>query len=127
MSTIRLALLSIAVLFPVAVSALFPGDPQNGYPLHELKCSGCHVALFGSDGSKLYTRADRRVQTVEGLMGMFTFCNDQAGAGLHEFSLDDIVAYLHDSFDRFEFHCLSTTTWSTWRSLAANDQHDCLC
>ena len=78
MITIRLALLSIAVLLPIAVSALLPGDPQNGYPLHQLKCSGCHVALFGGDGSKLYTRADRRVQTVEGLMGMVTFCNDQA-------------------------------------------------
>ena len=103
MITIRLALLSIAVLLPIAVSALLPGDPQNGYPLHELKCRGCHVALFGSDGSKLYTRADRRVQTVEGLMGMVTFCNDQAGAGLNEFELDDIVAYLNESFYQFEF------------------------
>ena len=48
-------------------------------------------------------RADRRVQTVEGLMGTVTFCNDQAGTGLNEFELDDIVAYLNESFYRFEF------------------------
>ena len=103
MLTLWLALLSIGVLLPITVSALLPGAPQNGYPLHQLKCSGCHIALFGGDGAKLYTRANRGVQTVEGLMGMVTFCNDQAGAGLNEFELDDIVAYLNESFYRFEF------------------------
>ena len=103
MITIRLALLSIAVLLPIAVSALLPGDPQNGYPLHQLKCSGCHVTVFGANGVMVYTREDRRVQTVEGLMGMVTFCNSQAGTGLNEFELDDIVAYLNESFYRFEF------------------------
>ncbi len=103
MLTLRLALLSIAVLLPITVSALLPEDPQNGYPLRQLKCSGCHIALFGGDGAKPYTRANRRVQTVEGLMGMVTFCNDQAGAELNEFELDDIVAYLNESFYRFEF------------------------
>ena len=103
MITIRLTLLSISVLLPIAVYALLPGDPQNGYPLHQLKCNGCHVALFGGDGVMLYTRSDRRVQTVEGLMGMVIFCNSQASTGLNEFELDDIVAYLNESFYRFEF------------------------
>ena len=56
-----------------------------------------YCAIRG-DGTKLYTRVDRRVQTVEGLMSMVTFCNDQAGA-----ELNDIVAYLNESFYRFEF------------------------
>ena len=43
------------------------------------------------------------MQTVEGLMDMVTFCNDQAGVELNEFELDDIVAYLNESFYRFEF------------------------
>jgi len=103
MITMRPALLSIAVLFPIAVSAFLPGDPQNGYPLHQLNCSGCHVALYGGDGAKIYTRLDRQVQTVEGLMGMVTFCNEQARTGLNEFELDDIVAYLKESFNKFEF------------------------
>ena len=103
MTTILLTLLSISVLLPIAVYALLPRDPQNGCPLHELKCNGCHVALLGGDGVMRYTRSDRRVQTVEGLMGMVTFFNDQAGAGLNEFELDDIVAYLNESFYQFEF------------------------
>ena len=65
--------------------------------------AGAMLHYSGGDGSKLYTRADRRVQTVEALMGTVTFCNDQAGTGLNEFELDDIVAYLNESFYRFEF------------------------
>ena len=61
-----------------------------------------YCAIRG-DGTKLYTRVDRRVQTVEGLMGMVTFCNEQARTGLNEFELDDIVAYLKESFNKFEF------------------------
>ncbi|HCF72483.1 MAG: hypothetical protein CMK60_09605 [Proteobacteria bacterium] len=93
---------SMVVLSPLAASALLPGDAENGLPLHEFKCAGCHVAQSGGDGSGIYTRSEGRVKTVEGLMGMVEFCNEQTRAGFNEHELEDIVAYLNEAFYQFE-------------------------
>jgi hypothetical protein len=35
-------------------------------------------------------------------MGQVAFCNEQIRAGLNEYEIDDIVAYLNEAFYRFE-------------------------
>ncbi len=95
-------LLTAMILSPLVVWALLPGDAENGLPLHEFKCAGCHVAQSGGDGSGIYTRSEGRVKTVEGLMGMVEFCNEQTRAGFNEHELEDIVAYLNEAFYQFE-------------------------
>ena len=95
--------LATLVLSPLAAWALLPGDAGNGRPLHESECAGCHVAQFGGDGSGIYTRDENRVKTVEGLMAMVEFCNQQTAAGFNEHELEDIVAYLNEAFYQFEF------------------------
>lgn len=77
-----------------AIAALLPGDAANGKQLHDSRCLGCH------DG-RVYARPDRRVKTVEGLMGQVRMCNQQLNANLSREQLNDIVRYLNETFYRF--------------------------
>ena len=90
----------LAVSIPAA--ALLPGEAEDGKPLHDNFCTACHVSRFGDDGNSVYTRDTRRVQSIEGLMGQVAFCNQQTSAGLNEHEVDDIIAYLNETFYRFE-------------------------
>ncbi|MDP6313052.1 MAG: cytochrome c [Arenicellales bacterium] len=82
--------------------ALLPGEADDGKPLHDSRCTSCHDSMFGGNGNIVYTREDRRVKTIEGLMGQVDFCNEQIGAGLNDHELEDIVAYLNEAFYQFE-------------------------
>ena len=94
------ALASLVVSLPVL--ALLAGEAEDGGPLHDQFCLGCHVSMFGGDGSTIYLRSERRVNSIEGLMGQVAFCNDQINVGLNEYEIDDIVAYLNESYYQFE-------------------------
>jgi len=94
------ALASLVVSLPVL--ALLAGEAEDGGPLHDQFCLGCHVSMFGGDGSTIYLRTERRVNSIEGLMGQVAFCNEQIKVGLNEYEIDDIVAYLNESYYRFE-------------------------
>ena len=83
-------------------AALLLGEAEDGKPLHDNFCSACHVNMFGGDGSSIYTRDTRRVQSIEGLMEQVVFCNQQTSAGLNEHEVDDIIAYLNETFYGFE-------------------------
>ena len=77
------------------------GHPENGQALHQARCTVCHETQFGGDGSGIYERSPRRVQSIEGLMKQVAFCNRQTRAGLNEHEVEDIVAYLNEVFYRF--------------------------
>ncbi len=98
--TMLVASALLAVSIPAA--ALLPGEADDGKPLHANFCTACHVSMFGGDGNSVYTRDARRVQSIEGLMGQVAFCNQQTNAGLNEYEVDDIIAYLNETFYRFE-------------------------
>jgi len=42
------------------------------------------------------------VKSIDGLMGAGTFCNQQAKTALDDHELDDIVAYLNETYYQFE-------------------------
>ena len=94
------ALASLVVSLPVL--ALLAGEAEDGGPLHDQFCLGCHVSMIGGDGSAIYLRSERRVNSIEGLMGQVAFCNEQINVGLNEYEIDDIVAYLNESYYQFE-------------------------
>ncbi len=86
----------------IPAAALLLGEAEDGKPLHDNFCSACHVSGFGGDGNSIYTRDTRRVQSIEGLMEQVVFCNQQTSAGLNEHEVDDIIAYLNETFYGFE-------------------------
>ena len=86
----------------IPAAALLLGEAEDGKPLHDNFCSACHVNMVGGAGRGIYTRDTRRVQSIEGLMGQVAFCNQQTSAGLNEHEVDDIIAYLNETFYGFE-------------------------
>jgi len=58
--------------------------------------------VAGRDGGGIYLRENRNVKSIDGLMGAGTFCNQQAKTALDDHELDDIVAYLNETYYKFE-------------------------
>ena len=94
MKTTTLAV-TLTLICSSTQAALLPGDAAKGKVLHDKQCTACH-------DSKMYTRADRRVKTVEGLMGQVNGCVRQTGAKLDSKQIDDVVKYLDESFYKFK-------------------------
>ncbi|MEK7262262.1 MAG: cytochrome c, partial [Pseudomonadota bacterium] len=92
----RTALFCLVLLAPASttIAALLPGDAASGKPLHDGRCLGCH-------DSRVYTRPDRKLKTVEGLMGQVRMCNQQLNTNLSREQLNDIVRYLNETFYKF--------------------------
>jgi len=78
----------------MAYAALLPGDAANGKQLHNGRCLGCH-------DSRVYTRPDRKLKTVEGLMGQVRMCNQQLNTNLSREQLNDVIKYLDNAFYKF--------------------------
>lgn len=87
-------LLFLALLPATAPAALLPGDAGRGQTLHDRQCTACH-------DSRVYTRANRAVKSVEGLMGRVKLCNQQLGTKLQRDQLNDLVKYLDEAFYKF--------------------------
>jgi mono/diheme cytochrome c family protein len=85
----------VAMAPAFAETALLPGDAKRGKTLHAANCVSCH-------DSKMYTRKNRRVQTLSGLIGQVEGCNTQLQKALSKSQVDDITAYLNETYYRFE-------------------------
>jgi len=92
----------ISLFFTTVAHGQMLGDPANGSRIHESKCVGCHIGKYGGDGSKIYLRDDRRINTVEGLMAQVGFCNEQIKSNLNDDEINDVIIYLNDNYYKFE-------------------------
>lgn len=78
-----------------AEAALLAGDAGRGQALHAKQCVACH-------GNEVYTRPNRRVKSVEGLIGQVNGCVRQIGLQLDRDQINDLVKYLDESFYKFK-------------------------
>lgn len=76
-------------------AALLPGDSAKGKAVHAKQCSACH-------DTGVYTRPDRRIKSVEGLIGQVNNCVRQTGVKLDRDQINDLVKYLDESFYKFK-------------------------
>ena len=88
-----LQVLLLAFLVPSTHAAL-PGDTAAGKRLHEANCSGCH-------DSGVYTRKDRRINSLDALKVQLQGCGHIAKKDFSEKEQQDIVKYLNDRFYHF--------------------------
>ena len=78
-----------------APMAFGKGDATIGAAMHEKDCVACHVRRVGGDGTRMYTRPDRRVNTPAQLKTQIAFCNSQLGTGYFPDEEDHVAAYLN--------------------------------
>jgi cytochrome c2 len=95
MNNATLLLLSLTLVASSAQAALLPGDAAKGKAVYDKTCVACH-------DTSVYTRANRRIQSVEGLIGQVNGCVRQTGAKLDRDQINDLVKYLDESFYKFK-------------------------
>jgi len=80
-----------------AVAAPAPGlaaDIGHGRQLQQKNCMGCH-------DDSVYTRQDRKISTLDGLQKQVQRCELTLGLKWFDEDVDDVAAYLNDSYYRF--------------------------
>lgn len=78
------------------------GDAKAGEKLHKELCLSCHVARFGGDGSKIYTRPNRRVKNASALAQQIATCNTMLTTQLFPEDEANLGAYLNATYYKFK-------------------------
>jgi mono/diheme cytochrome c family protein len=104
MNMINIATLVAALSLPLTANAtaMLAGDADKGRQTHDQLCLACHKSMTGGQPDMLYTRADRRVSSLDALIAQVGRCNKFQNLGLDDDSMDDIVKYLNETFYRFD-------------------------
>ena len=97
-----LSLILLLAAAPAFAGPFDKGDIKEGKSTHEEKCNGCHANKFNDDGSKIYTRAERRVKNPSDLSQMITTCNAMLGNNLFPEDELHLAAYLNNQFYKFK-------------------------
>ncbi|MBU1222324.1 MAG: cytochrome c [Gammaproteobacteria bacterium] len=96
-------LFAAAMLSTATQAAPFAkGDPGIGKTLHDKACTSCHAGMFGGDGSRIYTRADRKTRTAQQLAARIAGCNANTGAGWFPEDEAHVAAWLNQQYYKFK-------------------------
>lgn len=98
----RTVLLVGLLLGSAGVAPVQAADAKIGKKLVEKSCMACHVSMFGGDGTRIYTRPDRKVKNMRQLMSQVRVCNTNVGAGWMPEDEAHVAAYLNDTYYRFQ-------------------------
>lgn len=93
--------LSIALILTCLASPTVAADLKRGKSLHDDNCIECHVSIQGGDGSGIYTRQDRRIDSLTALSSQVNRCKNSMGVSWPQDQIDDVVAYLNSSYYKF--------------------------
>ena len=77
-------------------------DLQAAPELHQKACAGCHIRMYGGDGSKMYTRDGRMLSTQLELLQRVGACTAQMNAGWFPEEEGSVAAWLNQRYYRFE-------------------------
>ena len=69
-------------------------DPDSGRALHNQQCTSCH-------GSEVYTRPDRRVDSLAALQTQVDRCTSNLGVQWFDDQTAAVVEYLNQSYYKF--------------------------
>jgi len=101
----RLPLAALILLLPVAATAEEPWgkvDLEAAPALHEKNCTGCHIRMYGGDGSKMYSRDGRMLSNRLELLQRVGACNAQMSAGWFPEDEASVAAWLNKHYYLFE-------------------------
>jgi len=86
----------------IAGSNAIAGSVENGRELHNENCVSCHKSMVGGDGTGIYTREDRKMDSYETLKNQVMRCKTALGVPWPEHQIEDVIAYLNATFYKFE-------------------------
>ena len=95
---IHLSLLSSCMLISLSVNA----DIKNGKELHDSNCTSCHISMQGGDGSGIYTREHKRIESYPALIKQVKRCRDSLGVPWPEEHVNEVVEYLNSTFYKYK-------------------------
>ena len=78
------------------------GNPSIGKSMVEKHCIECHAKRFGGDGSKIYMRENRIVNSSKGLIAQIRNCNTMLGMKWFEDEELHVASYLNQSYYHFD-------------------------
>ena len=104
MMKMALAAVSALVLAGSVLAAPFPkGDPKAGKVLFDnAKCNACHASMMGGDGARIFTRAERKINSADALLKQVKFCAAQVGAQWFPEEEEHVAAYLNQQYYKFK-------------------------
>jgi cytochrome c553 len=70
-------------------------EESSGKALHEKACTSCH-------GSEVYTREDRKMQSLDNLKSQVARCNANTRAGWFDDEMHSVTEFLNDSYYHFK-------------------------
>ena len=94
LKTFRYGLLFYAGLLPLSVQA----DVENGKTLHQEQCTSCHLM---EDHSALYTRKDRKVDSLHRLGGQVSACTQALDIAWFPDDEKNVVEFLNATYYHF--------------------------
>lgn len=83
------------------VSAVAQADITNGKELHDANCTSCHIDMQGGDGSGIYTRENKRIESYPALIKQVKRCRDSLGVPWPDEHVNDVVEYLNSTFYKY--------------------------
>jgi len=78
------------------------GNPELGKTLVEKNCVSCHVSRIGGDGSAMYTRNPRKINSSNALLAQIRMCNTMIGSKLFEDEELHVASYLNNTYYKFD-------------------------
>lgn len=103
LSIAGLALLLGGLISAPALAEPFSGgNAETGKVLVEKNCVQCHVAQFGGDGSSVFTRSPRKINSAPALLAQIRTCNTMIGSKLFEDEELHVASYLNKTYYKFE-------------------------
>lgn len=84
----------LALVLAAGAGPALAADIANGKQLQQENCRSCH-----DDG--MYTRENRKVTTPDGLMKQVRRCESTLGLQWFDEDINDVAAYLNESFYKF--------------------------
>jgi len=91
----NILIVPVMMFLAASAHAAVPGDGAEGKRLHDATCTACH-------DTSVYTRKDRKVQSLHGLEQQVENCTHMAQKEFSPAEKQNIVKYLNDQFYRFQ-------------------------
>ncbi len=97
----RFAPLAASLVLLLAAGGAQAADLQRGKQLHDANCIRCHASIMGGNGTAIYTRPDRRIDSLPALEKQVRRCKNSLGISWPDDQVQDVVAYLNKNFYKF--------------------------